>query len=228
MRWQFCSGEGTGTQNRAFACASNVGSNTLVTSFELPADLAQVSGIELVLDFLSQSATMPLWWDFKNPGTCRGGSLGVNVSFDANNLVCQDWSAGLQGAGIGSYTTGTPPSMGSIDPNLANQHRRLTIASAVPPASLQDLVTATEYFACNITVNNAKTVGTGSCAGCTEPICIVFNSLNATTPVLANNVLLGNPSAPGSALVTWQGTGPDCSVVPTKNVTWGQVKALYH
>ena len=228
MRWSFCSGEGTGTQNRAFACTANTGTNVLVLSFELANDVAQVSGNELVLDFLSQSATMPAWWDFKNAGTCRTGSLAVNVGFDANNVVCVDWAQGLSGAGLGSYNTGTPASMGTIDPSLANQHKRLTMALAVPPSGLQDLVTATEYFSCNVTINNQKSVGTGSCAGCTEPICIVFNSLNVTTPVLANNVLIGNASTAGSNIVTWQGTGPDCSVVPTKNVTWGQVKALYH
>jgi hypothetical protein len=230
MRWQFCSGEGTGTADRTFACASNVGSNTLVFSFELPHDVLQVSGNELVVDFLSQSATMPLWWDFKNPGTCRQGSLGVNVSFDANNVVCADWAQGQSGAGIGAYGTGTSQSMGTIDPALAAQHRRLTMALAVPPTALQDLVTATEYFSCNVTINNQKTIGT-TCTGCSEPICIVFNSLRVTTPPVngqpINDVFIGNASSAGSNIVTWQGTGPDCQLVPTKNKTWGQVKALY-
>jgi hypothetical protein len=29
-------------------------------------------------------------------------------------------------------------------------------------------------------------------------------------------------------MATWQGAGPSCALVPTKNATWGQVKALYH
>jgi hypothetical protein len=48
-----------------------------------------------------------------------------------------------------------------------------------------------------------------------------------TTPVLVNNVFIGNASSPGSNIVTWQGAGPSCLAVPTKNVTWGQVKSLY-
>jgi hypothetical protein len=66
MAWNFCAGEGTGTNIKSFACASNVGTNLLVLSFELPADLAQVSGNELVIDVLSQTATLPAWWDMKN------------------------------------------------------------------------------------------------------------------------------------------------------------------
>jgi len=227
LKWSFCAGEGTGLSDKTFACASNTGSNTLVCSFELTSDLAQVSGNELVLDLLSQSATLPAWWDMKNPGTCRTGSLAVAVAADANNVVCVDWAAGGATGGIGAYATGTPPSMGSIDNSLAGQHRRLVIATAVPPDALQDLTANTEYFSINVTVNNQKSVGAGSCAGCTEPICIVLNSINLTTPVLENNVFIGNASAAGSNIVTWQGAGPNCASVPTKNQTWGQVKALY-
>ena len=37
LRWDHCSGEGNGANNKAFARASNVGSNLMVVSFELPA-----------------------------------------------------------------------------------------------------------------------------------------------------------------------------------------------
>src|SRR5207344_61507 len=146
---------------------------------------------------LSQSLTLPVWWDFKNPGTCRQTSLSLNVTYDVTNAVCQDWAQGQSTGGIGAYTTGTPSSMGNIDPSLAAQHRRIVIALAVPPSALQDLVVGVEYFACNLLIDNQKTVGTGSCAGCNEPMCVVLNALNVTTPVLSNNVFIGHPSSPG-------------------------------
>jgi len=227
LRWSACSGEGTGLANKTFACANNIGSNLLVVSFELPADLLSVSGNEVVMDVLSQSATLPAWWDMKTTGSCRQTALTSNFVADVNNVVCVDWTAGQGAGGIGSFVTGTPQSMGTIDPALAAQHRRLVLAVAVPPTALADLVAGTEYFSCNILVSNVKTVGPGLCAGCTEPICVVLNSVNVTTPVLANNVFIGNASSAGSNIVTWQGTGPDCQLVPTKNKTWGEVKALY-
>jgi hypothetical protein len=228
LSWQSCRGEGTGSSNRAFACDVNTGaSEVLVVSFELPADLAQVSGNEVVLDLLSQSDPMPAWWDFKNAGACRLTSLVFNQVADPNNVVCVDWAQGGSTGGIGAYSTGTPASMGNIDPALAPRHRRCVIALAVPPNALQDLVAGTEYFACNLTIDHAKTVGTGSCAGCSQPMCIVLQALNVTTPVLANNIYIGNPSTPASNIVTWQGVGPNCLAVPTRNATWGQVKALY-
>jgi hypothetical protein len=56
---------------------------------------------------------------------------------------------------------------------------------------------------------------------------IYLTSINVTTPVLANNIFIGNASSAGSNIITWQGVGPDCQLVPTKNKTWGEVKALY-
>jgi len=226
LRWDHCSGEGNGLSNKTFACASNTGSNVMVVSFELPSDLAQVSGNEVVMDVLSQSATLPAWWDMKTAGSCRSASLLSNFVADAGNVVCVDWTQGGASGGIGSFVTGTPQSMGTIDPALAAQHRRLVLAGAVPPSALQDLTAGTEYFSCNIIVNNLKTVNT-ICTGCTEPVCIVLNSINVTTPVLANNIFIGNASSAGSNIITWQGVGPDCQLVPTKNKTWGEVKALY-
>jgi hypothetical protein len=59
-------------------------------------------------------------------------------------------------------------------------------------------------------------------------MCIVINSLKCTTTGAAvNGVTIGNPSSPGSNIVTWQGIGPNCQAVPVKNATWGQVKTLY-
>jgi hypothetical protein len=230
LSWSFCAGEGTGSNNRTFACTANTGTNVLVCSFELPADLAQVSGNEIIIDVLTQQATLPAWWDFKNVGSCRTTSLSFNTTADANNVVCVDWAQGGSSGGIGAYDQSGISGVGSggsIDPSLTNSHRRLKIALAVPPSALQDLVVGTEYFACNVTINNLKTVGTGSCAGCTEPMCVVFNSCNVTTPTLANNIFIGSGVTAGSNIVTWQGAGPSCAAVPTKNVTWGQVKSLY-
>jgi hypothetical protein len=228
ISWSSCHGEGTGASNRSFACDTNAGTNVLVVSFELPADLPQVSGNEIVIDILTAAATLPAWWDLKNAGTCRVTSLAMNTTADANNVVCVDWARGASVGGIGSYDQAGVWPVGDIDPSLANSHRRLKLATAVPLAGIQDLVAATEYFAANITIDNLKSVGTGSCAGCTEPMCIVINSLKVTTPgAVATDITIGNPSSPGSNIVTWQGTGPNCQAVPVKNATWGQVKALY-
>lgn len=224
LAWLNCLGDG-GVQNRTFACNVNTGSNLLVTSFILDADQADVSGNELVLDFLSTSDPVPAWWEFRAPVNCRSTSLLTNTVFTDN--VCFDWAAGQAAGGVGSYSGDAGPGGWTIDPNVISRHRRLKIAIAVPPTALGQLVAAQEYYSTNVIVNNAKTVGTGACAGCTDPVCIVFNSVKLTTPIAANDVTLGTPNSPGSNIVTWQAAVADCQLVPTRNATWGRVKSLY-
>src|SRR5689334_18428099 len=98
LRWTRCYGEGSGLDNKTFACNSNAGTNLLVLSFELPNDLPGVSGMTLDLNIVSDGATLPAWWMFRNAGTCRQNSLGFNLTANANDVHCVDWAQG-QSAG---------------------------------------------------------------------------------------------------------------------------------
>lgn len=228
ISWSTCFGEGTGTNNRTFACLSNAGTNLLVTSFILNADIVGVSGSESVLDVLSATDPIPLWWQFRDTGTCRQTALGSNAIADANNVTCVDWAQGQAAGGIGAYQSDPGAAGWTIDPSVTlGQHRRIKLAFAVPLAGLQDLTAGPEYFSANISINNTKTVGTGACSGCNQPVCIVFNSIKVVTNSGVGNVVLENAASAGSNIVTWQGVGPNCQLVPTKNLTWGSVKALY-
>jgi hypothetical protein len=70
-------------------------------------------------------------------------------------------------------------------------------------------------------------VGAGACGGCAGSVCLVIQMLNVTTPVLGNNMFLSGGTTPGSNMATWQGSGADCNLVPVRNRSWGEVKALY-
>ena len=60
-------------------------------------------------------------------------------------------------------------------------------------------------------------------------MCIVLNSIRlVTNDPNTFEVMSGGATAADGDKVTWQGVGPSCALVPTKNTTWGQVKALYH
>jgi hypothetical protein len=227
IRWSACLGDG-GAINKTFACNSNLGTNQLVGTFALgAAGLLQVSGNEVVIDIASTTNPLPQWWQFKNPGTCRATALAMNFTYSALAVNCADWAQAQSAGGIGAYN------IGARGPNTA----RIVAAIAVPPTALQDLVGGQEYFAFNVTISNTKSTGTGSCPGCNDPICIVFNSCNCTTPVLANNIKLTGPeNGSDGDFCTWQGPfngstqgGIGCGgATPTRNATWGAVKALYH
>jgi len=229
LTWLNCSTDG-GVQNRSFACNSNAGSNQLVGTFELGASLPGVVGTEIVIDIATAGAVLPAWWEFKNVGTCRTASLTMNQVLSAAAVNCIDWAQGASAGGIGAYN------IGARGPNTA----RMVAALAVAASGAADLEPGTEYFSFNLLINNAKSVGTGSCAGCSTPACIVFNSINVVPPAPAPGVKLSGGLNPGSDFATWQGGagvitnppqgggGSGCpAATPTTNKTWGQVKTLY-
>jgi hypothetical protein len=226
LRCQACFGDG-GVSRRAFACNANTGSHQLVAGFELGADLAAVSGNVVVIDLAADAPVLPAWWEFRSATACRIASLSFNSTISQLAVACADWGGGLSVGGIGNYIIGAP-----AGPNTA----RIVAAIAVPSGSLQNLVAGQEYFSCNLVVNNAKTAGPGACAGCAVPLCIVFSSLNLTTPDFRNDRKLTGPTnGTDSNFCTWQGGGnpqtgfgTGCpAATPVPNRTWGSVKSLY-
>ena len=230
LRWNACFGD-AGAQNRVSACASNLGNaGTLVGSFELgtgiagdgsPANTGGVTGIEGILDLIATGGALPAWWDYSAPGGtigCRGSALALNPTISGAAVNCFDWAAGQAAGGLAAYNdTGSPAGTPG--------HRRIKLGFAV--ATAVDVPAAAEFFAFNIVISNAKTTGAGNCVGCTENVCIVLNSINVVPGILAG-VLLGDGTAPGSNIATWQASvAGDCTGVPTKNATWSQVKSLY-
>jgi len=54
--------------------------------------------------------------------------------------------------------------------------RRLNLFAAVPEYLAANLVAEREYYAFQVNIRHAKTVGTGNCAGCCTPVTLLFNS----------------------------------------------------
>jgi len=212
LAWQNCYADG-GTADRTSTCGSNLGqAGSLVGSFFSPADVVDVSGAEIVVDLISQSGVLPAWWSLKEAGTCRPLSLSIQA-FDGTS--CFDWAAGQASMNIAAY---------QFDKVVVGSARILCV-NAVPASAYGTLDQVNEFVAMRLNISNANTT---TCAGCLEPVCIVFNSCNMTTPVAANNVLItGAANGGASNMVTWQGPGANCAAVPVKNATWGQVKSLY-
>ena len=225
IRWNACWGD-AGVINKNFVCNTNNQSHLAVGSFEVGAMVSQASGNEIVIDIASAGPALPAWWGFKNAGTCRTTSLGLNAIIAGSAVNCADWASGQAAGGIGAYNIGVAGA------NTA----RIVAALAVPASALADIFPGQEYFSYNMTLNSAKTVGSPSCAGCQTPVCIVFNSVKITTQVPANDRTLSGPAHGGdSDFCTWQGgvgivspRGQDCGgATPTRNSTWGAVKSLY-
>jgi hypothetical protein len=184
-----------------------------------------VSGNEVVIDLISQDDPVPAWWDMKDAGTCRQASLGMNVVQDPADVVCSDWASGQSTGGIGAYNNTLD--FTTFPPDILTRHRRLKMAIAVPLSALADLAADVEYFSCNVTIDHAKSVGAGACSGCTGQVCLVLQSVKVTTSSAANDVVVFGGALAGSDMAHWQGSSADCRIVPVRNRSWSQVKALY-
>jgi hypothetical protein len=226
LAWDNCQAGPGAALDKSFACDINTGTNIMYGSYIAPDSISLFTSNEAVLDLISGTDPLPLWWQLRNQtgqtGQCRTGSLSVSADF-TSITGCVDVFGGAGVGGIGTYLV-NPLGRGT---NTV----RFTLVFSVPTASQTALTPGTEYYAFRASVNNAKTLGSGSCAGCTVPVCIVLNGIKIVQPAgtpHGNELLINPPPGGGTRSITWQGgTGADCNLVPTRNHTWGQVKALY-
>ena len=218
LSWSTCAGDGL-VQNLTFACNTNTGSRFIVASFLVDATIPEVNGDEICLDLITQATpALPDWWSLFSAGSCRQTGLSIAAHDGAG---CPDMFAGQASMNIAAYQLNKPN--GGTPLGTA----RILCVNAVQQAAIVTLDPQFEYAAAHWSISNAKTVGTGACAGCTTPVCFVLNRLNITTEGGITDTALEGPNSPGENMVTFQGAGADCQAVPTRNATWGAVKSLY-
>lgn len=220
LAWTNCAFDG-GVNNKTSACTSNLGNaGTLVGTFNTDADFPGITGVEIVVDMIAQTASLPAWWQ----ASCRT-PMTMNAAISGSAVNCFDWAGGGGLGGLASLIenyAGYGPNTERIIAGFAVAPPGVDIA-ALPSSS------GTEYFAFNLVLSNAKTTSTGACAGCLTPACLVFNNIKGAVadPPGSYSMQIGDPVTPGGNVVTWQGAGANCATVPTKNTTWSQVKSLY-
>jgi hypothetical protein len=232
IAWDHCLAQGTGVQNRNFACDTNSGQERLVGAFRLDQPMSNMIGAEIVIQLAAANATLPSWWTYWYAGSCRQTSLSVNSNADALDTACPDWSNGLMFVGIGTYCTSTGSCVDR--PSSANE-ARLKLVEAVPQQNPMPVNGGQDYFVFNLVIDHAGTVGAGACAGCDIPVCLVLNSIDVIAIGNVEHRLLTLPSAPGSNFATWQGGGVPVAgggtgcpaATAARHSTWGAVKSLY-
>ena len=230
LAWSNCLGAG-GATTATFACNtnSNMQAHTLVASFYPPEGIVSYVGNEVTLDVSFLDAVTPDWWAMKGTGQCRNGAAISDASFAGGPFGCVDPWASQAVGGIANYN------IAFTAPNRV----RIQLAFAVPASSAQPLDANQEYYACKLTLLNTKTVGTGSCTGCSSPAAfmvsdVVLNQIPSDGSAHLGGVGTQNMFAGWQCPVsfgfcdgcgtTWQ---PSCAT-PTRSATWGAIKAIYH
>lgn len=216
LAWNDCGLNGASTASST--CSVNSGVPfTMVASFIPPSGVNELLGISSQVDITSNTPSLPDWWKHGTTSCRTTSGLSVSFDFTGGPFSCIDFWVG-QAAGGFSYDIG----FGA--PNRA----RLRVQGAVPFDNRGPIDANTEYYAYKVNVQRSKSTGTGSCAGCSEPMCIVLNNVQLFQPPdAANDPDITNPAS--SNFVTWQSAVvPGCPLsTPTRNSSWGAVKSLY-
>jgi hypothetical protein len=215
LSWTDCNA--FGEMDRTFACNTNTTNppHNMIGSFIPPSrGCTKLTGNEMILHVLGSSPTLVPWWQFKNTGTCRQTAL--SVLFSGFPYNCENYWAGQASGSIAAY----------VFPWTSPADARIKLVAAVGASVAGPVYGGVEYYSFLLQMSNAKTVGTPSCAGCQDPVCIVLDSINLTQPVGVGNYFMYMP-APRSH-ITWQGGPSNCpGGTPTKAATWGSLKSLY-
>jgi len=232
IRWSDCFGDG-GAINRTFLCNTNSNgtvtaplNHSLAASFVLPANLPHGAAVQVKIDLATASPTLPDWWQFVNSGVCRQTALAASAQ---DGVTCPDWAIGQASVSIAGYNVGAVGGPNTVDINIAN---------AVSLDLVQDLTGGQEYGVVRLTISNAKTVGSPSCAGCQVPACIVNQSVDmfsSDNNGAKHSLMSGPTNGTDSNFCTWQngvgivvGNRTGCpAAVPSRKSTWGAVKSLY-
>jgi len=216
LGWQDCRAlGGAGVDNQLFGCSSEINDLPLYPAFVLDAPVDSVISLELVIDVDVAAAELPAWWRM-DPGQCRMNGWSADALSPSS---CNDPWQGTGVAGFQGWLAGTPG--GSA------RHGRLLVAAAAAPGTFVTLDAEAAYGVARVLLRSNLTL---TCAGCSTPACLVFNSvlIRRLPGSSVETLTISSPEAAGLERVRWQGgSGADCQAVPTRRSTWGAVKSLY-
>jgi hypothetical protein len=219
LTWEDCGASGLSDQSNV--CLINEGSTPLYAGFRLNEALDDVVGIEVTIDIQHSASTMPDWWRLQGSGECRDGSLHSTGFFSLDERGCVDPWRQLGGGEV-LYDLGQPRGQPS--------QARIVGTWAIRADSARTLAAGILYYGLKFSIDNARTVFPGECAGCAQPACLVLNRINllrgpGSVPLEVGLAISGPNDAHRA---TWRGGGTaNCSAVPVRARSWGQIKSLY-
>jgi hypothetical protein len=237
LAWNNCITQAASAADKVYACDGS-GNGTpfrAVFSFISPANLNNFVGIQGVIDVRTVNLTvLPDWWKL-GVGECRDGNFIYPNSLTGIGTgttgVCRNpWAGANTGGGFAWYSE----NKGDIPetPTLAPGWGRVKIAFARDTET--SLIQGQQYIGGVIAIDTFNDVDTGSgvCAGCALPACLVVNQIELYQVVGSpGGDILILTASDTRQFVTWQGGavgGAGCPIsTPARNVTWGSIKAIY-
>jgi len=207
-----CWGDAGAASNLTWACDSDTYTGIRMTcSFDLGQGMPALLGAEFYLVGMTETTSVPDWWKLGDAisGDCRANLISLTAEKSFSSACVSPWQ-GEQLGGIASYFWDA----GSVG--------RMSLCGAWVMADPVAVDAGVEYFAFQIRISAAKTVG--GCAGCSVPVVWSLNRL-LIDRLEESPLVLESPFSGGNQSLTWQSS--TSTPVPVRNATWGQIKSLY-
>ena len=216
LSWNDCAASGIAT--RTFACNTNSGAEELVLSFVPPEGVVTFTGIDARIRIWPPTPSLPPWWALA-AGGCRSASLRVQPFAPGASLCPTPWTTEL-------FTF--------VEFNPAAQEIRAAVN--LNHGQEHPLDPGVEYYGLRLTINHAKSTGSGACEGCSMPVGMYLSRLwmyqgaeltfefPLPEVVYVNWQCDGGPIVDQGSVTGWQFA--NCAT-PAQGRTWGRIKALF-
>jgi hypothetical protein len=224
MQWQDCVG-GTEVHDRVLNCTGN-STHNLILNVKLNRDLPTFVAYTAYIDIQNEtSVPVSPFWHYETGGCNRGAVSGALMSTGLPAPTnCADNFTDLVNGDPGSAVSGFV-----YGPDYTAPGRGKFILSTANPGPVP-LSAGVNYFVLQLqlnTRNRPNSVAPASqCAGCTDKVALVFNTLNMESQLEGPIDVTGADK--GQVCATVNGAqGGTCGATPARPRTWGSVKALY-
>lgn len=227
LSWFDCATDGN--QNQAFLCNSNNPSwhlfGGMMSGQSITSDPLFTADRSWV-DFQNANPTLDDWWKMNGSAgstDCRQGSYVATHTQAAMGGSFATCDPTLLGPGNTSAINNWFDNVGSNPANTARLD--MIVARADAGGQVDGTI---EYQIFDLKILALHTTGTGACAGCQDPNCIVYQQCELDR---ADGSFMTVTGSLHRNWATWQGgvvPGSGCPLaVPTQQRTWGQLKSLY-
>jgi hypothetical protein len=204
---------GPSSSATTFACNTNSGNRVMTTSFKLDNAMDDMIALEWAIDGQSDDAAIPDWWKLGVAPDCRAGKATYNSNYTSvETATCVDWTAGA-GFNAPNYLW---------DTNKAH----LTLGVAIDGGTPYAAAAGQEYYAGGATILFSKVVGTDLCAGCSGGVIFGLKSMGIVA-LSGRRDDFFEPMPGGNQCLSWNNPTTNCTAVPARTTTWGQIKSLY-
>lgn len=221
---------GSASRTITNACDTNTGTlfNAVVSIVPPNVTVPKFEGIEAYLTIGSDAPSPPDWWRL-GLGGCRESAVSMAASTDLGGSCASFWGGDpnvyMMIQPYFSWRNNFP-----VNPQSDVYLVLGGILASGPPYADRTFNDSQELTALRFTVSRAKTTGSGSCAGCAYPACVVLTGVHlvsANDQTSADGVYVTYSQAGNS--LQHNGAYAYCAggAVPARNRTWGAVKSLY-